>query len=60
MWKNRPEGFVDEHDDDVTSKVQEEASEETDSFPATEEDVDEDEQVRAEEEVSVDQDESEL
>ena len=51
---------MDEHDDDVTSKVREEASEETDSFPATEEDVDEDEQVRAEEEVHVDQDESEL
>jgi hypothetical protein len=30
---------MDEHDDDLTSKVQENASKEIDAFPTTEEDV---------------------
>ena len=33
---------MDEHDDDLTSQVQEDASVEIDAFPATEEDVEAD------------------
>jgi len=33
---------MDEHDDDLTSEVQEDASEEIDAFPTTEEDVEAD------------------
>jgi len=33
---------MDEHDDDLTSEVQENASEEIDAFPTTEEDVEAD------------------
>jgi len=39
---NRSRESMDEHDDDLTSEVQEDASEEVDAFPTTEEDVEAD------------------
>ena len=49
---------MDEHDDDQTSEVQEEATEETESFPDMAEDSDEDSSAR--EPLNVDQDETEI
>ena len=50
---------MDEHDDDLTSEVTEDAEEETDSFPVTADDL-EDEQPGDEGEPGLSEDESEL
>ena len=50
---------VEEHDDDLTSEVTEDAEEETESFPVTADDL-EDEREGEEEEPSISEDESEL
>jgi hypothetical protein len=50
---------MDEHDDDILSEVREGATEERDSFPDTDDDVDDSEDVDSER-VNLDEDESEL
>jgi len=50
---------MDEHDDDLTPHVEEEATEETESFPNTA-DEDEDDDVVGGEPLDIDQDKSEL
>lgn len=50
---------MDEHDDDLTSEVTEDAEEETDSFPVTADEL-VDERAGEEEEPSISEDDSEL
>ena len=50
----------DEHDDDSASEVQNEATEETDSFPSTADDVDGETDADAANPLKIDEDESEL
>jgi hypothetical protein len=50
---------VGEHDDDLTSEVTEDAEEETESFPVTADDL-EDEREGEEEDAGISEDESEL
>ena len=50
----------DEHDDDLESTVHEEAEEETESFPATADDFEDDEEAVHEGELPIDEDETEL
>jgi hypothetical protein len=52
---------MDEHDDDLTSEVTEDAEEETDSFPVTAEEFEDEEDAEdAEEDGRISEDESEL
>jgi hypothetical protein len=51
---------MDEHDDDLTSEIQDEATEETDTFPATADDLEDDDDTSDSDGLEIDEDESEL